>query len=236
MRCLILSDIHSNWVALEAVLADAPEFDELWCLGDLVGYGPNPNECVERVQDFAYLCLAGNHDWATLGRLDLETFNTDARNANTWTQTQLTSTTREYLGQLPTHEERNGVYVAHASPREPVWEYILDANLAYVNFTYFDASVCLVGHTHIPAIFVLDKNDHSCSALVPPDTPVKLGEQRMIINPGSVGQPRDGDPRAAYAMLDLDAMELEFRRASYAVEITQERMRARNLPRRLIDH
>lgn len=235
MRCLILSDIHANWVALEAVLADAPEFDELWCLGDLVGYGPNPNECVERVQDFACLCLAGNHDWATLGRLDLETFNSDARNANTWTQAKITPAVREYLSQLPTHEERKGIYIAHASPREPVWEYILDANLAYVNFTYFDESICLVGHTHIPAIYVLDEKERSCRSLVPPEGSLKLGEQRMIINPGSVGQPRDGDPRAAYAMLDLDHMVFEFRRVSYAIEITQERMRARELPRRLID-
>ena len=235
MRCLILSDIHANWVALEAVLADAPSFDEVWCLGDLVGYGPNPNECIERIQEFECLCLAGNHDWATLGRLDLETFNTDARNANNWTQTQLTSTTREYLAELPTHEQRNGVYLAHASPREPVWEYILDANLAYVNFTYFDAPVCLVGHTHIPAIFVLDEKVHGCKSLVPPEASIRLGNQRMIINPGSVGQPRDGDPRAAYAVLDVDKMVLEFRRVPYAIEITQERMRARGLPRRLVD-
>jgi diadenosine tetraphosphatase ApaH/serine/threonine PP2A family protein phosphatase len=167
--------------------------------------------------------------------LDLETFNTDARSANTWTQTQLTSAARDYLSRLPTHEERDGFYVAHASPREPVWEYILDTNLAYVNFTYFDASVCLVGHTHIPAVFVLDEDDHSCSAQAPPEAPLELGEHRMIINPGSVGQPRDGDPRAAYAVLDLDDMLLEFRRADYAVEITLERMRARGLPRRLVD-
>jgi diadenosine tetraphosphatase ApaH/serine/threonine PP2A family protein phosphatase len=235
VRYLILSDIHANWVALEAVLADAPDFDELWCLGDLVGYGPDPNECVERIREFSCLCLAGNHDWATLGRLDLETFNTDARVANTWTQAQLTPEARDYLSGLPTHEERDGFFVAHASPREPVWEYILDANLACANFPHFDAPVCLVGHTHIPVIFSLNEEEAHCETLLPPETPLKLGEHRMIINPGSVGQPRDGDPRASYAMLDLDDMTWEFRRVPYAVEITQERMRARGLPRRLID-
>jgi diadenosine tetraphosphatase ApaH/serine/threonine PP2A family protein phosphatase len=236
VRYLIISDIHANLAALEAVLADTPAFDEIWCLGDLVGYGPKPNECVARLQDFPHISLAGNHDWAALGKLDLGSFNTDARDANTWTQSVLAPAAREYLSGLPTHAERNGFYLAHASPREPVWEYILDAKLAYANFAYFSTSVCLVGHTHVPLIFELDEERQRCETLsFPFPNPLELGSRRMIINPGSVGQPRDGDPRASYAILDLENMTWEFRRVAYPVEITQERMRARGLPRRLIE-
>jgi diadenosine tetraphosphatase ApaH/serine/threonine PP2A family protein phosphatase len=236
VRCLIVSDIHANLVALEAVLADAPEFDELWCLGDLVGYGPDPNECVERIQDFANICLAGNHDWAALGRLDLDTFNTDARIANTWAQSELKPAVREYLSALPTHVEKSGFYLAHASPREPVWEYILDPNAAYANFSYFDASTCFVGHTHIPVIFGLDEERDRCETILPPfPDPLRLGVHRLIVNPGSVGQPRDGDPRAAYGILDPELGLFEFHRVAYSVFVTQERMRARGLPRRLIE-
>jgi diadenosine tetraphosphatase ApaH/serine/threonine PP2A family protein phosphatase len=236
VRYLIISDIHANLAALEAVLDDAPVFDKIWCLGDLVGYGPNPNECVERIQDFPHISLAGNHDRATMGRLDLSSFNTDARAANAWTQMTLAPATREYLGSLSTHAEHNGFYMAHASPREPVWEYILDANLAYANFAYFSVPICLVGHTHIPIIFELDEQRRRCETRIPPfSEPIALESRRLIINPGSVGQPRDGNPRASYAMLDMDNMTWEFRRVAYPVEITQERMRARGLPRRLIE-
>jgi len=236
VRYLVISDVHANLTALEAVLADAPEFDEIWCLGDLVGYGPNPNECIERIQDFSHVSLAGNHDWAALGRLDLGSFNTDARTVSIWTQAELSPAAREYLSELPTHVEQDGVFMAHASPREPVWEYILDANQAFANFAQFSTPMCLVGHTHIPIVFELDEQQRRCETMIPPfSDPLVLGSRRMIINPGSVGQPRDGDPRASYALLDLDAMTCEFRRVAYPVEITQERMRARGLPRRLIE-
>lgn len=235
MRYLVVSDIHANLVALEAVLADAPAFDELWCLGDLVGYGPNPNECIERIQDFPHYSLAGNHDWAALGKLDVKNFNTDARIANTWTQAKLTPAAREYLDGLPTRIEQDGFCMAHASPREPVWEYILDANLAYANFAHFSTPICLVGHTHIPLIFALDERRGRCEIVIPPIYDrLALRSPRMIINPGSVGQPRDGDPWASYALLDTEDQTWEFRRVAYAVEITQERMRARGLPQRLI--
>ncbi len=235
VRYLIISDIHANLTALEAVLADAPEFDGIWCLGDLVGYGPNPNECVERIQDFDHISLAGNHDWAALGKLDLGSFNTDARDASIWTQTELSPAAREYLGALPTRVEQDDFFMAHASPREPIWEYILDANQAFSNFAYFSTPICLVGHTHIPIVFELDEQQRRCETMVPPfPEPLALGSRRTIINPGSVGQPRDGNPRASYAILDSDAMTWEFHRVAYPVEITQERMRARGLPRRLI--
>jgi diadenosine tetraphosphatase ApaH/serine/threonine PP2A family protein phosphatase len=233
---LIVSDVHANLVALEAVLADAPDFDEVWCLGDLVGYGPDPNECVERIRELPHLCLAGNHDWAVLGKLDLRSFNTDARVANTWTRSELTPAAHEYLIGLPTDLEQDGIFMAHASPREPVWEYVLDTSLAYANFAHFSTTYCLVGHTHVPIIFELDEELQRCEPLAPSLAgPMKLGPHRAIINPGSVGQPRDGDPRASYAMLDTEQMTWEFRRVPYSVEITRERMRARGLPSRLIE-
>jgi diadenosine tetraphosphatase ApaH/serine/threonine PP2A family protein phosphatase len=236
VRYLLISDIHANLAALEAVLADAPPFDKIWCLGDLVGYGPNPNQCIARLQDFPHLSLAGNHDWAALGKLNLNSFNTDARYANEWTQLQLTPVAWDYLSQLPTRTEQEDFFMAHASPREPVWEYILDAHLAYTNFAHFSNLICLVGHTHIPLIFELNEQRGRCETLVPPlFEPVALGPHRMIVNPGSVGQPRDGDPRASYAILDVEDMTCEFRRVVYPVEITQERMRARQLPLRLIE-
>ena len=238
MRYLILSDVHANLAALEAVLAEARTFgfDEIWCLGDLVGYGPDPNECIERLQDSPHISLAGNHDWAALGKLDVNSFNQDARTANGWTQLELNPAAREYLSGLPTHVERDGFCMAHASPREPVWEYILDANLAYANFAHFSTRICLVGHTHIPLIFELDEQRRRCEVLFPPlRGRLALRSRRMIINPGSVGQPRDGDPWASYAILDTEAEIWEFHRVSYPVEITQERMRARGLPSRLIE-
>ena len=235
MRYLILSDIHANLVALEAVLADAPAFDAIWCLGDLVGYGPDPNECIERILDFDHFSLAGNHDWAALGKLDLDTFNTDARIANRWTQSVLTPAAREYLDELPSRADRDGFCLVHASPREPVWEYILDAHVACANFSHFDAPVCLVGHTHIPVVFELNGRDRCSVSVASSQTPVTLGPRRLIVNPGSVGQPRDGNPRASYALLDTEAGSLEYHRVPYAVQITQERMRARGLPRRLVE-
>ena len=235
MRYLIISDIHANMAALETVLADTPAFDEIWCLGDMVGYGPNPTECIERIQEFPHICLAGNHDRAVMGRLDLNSFNLDARVANMWAQTELTPAARAYLSGLPVEIERDGFHIVHGSPREPVWEYILDVGVACTNFSYFPTTVCLVGHSHIPVVFVLDEQRHRCEAVMPPlFDAFSLGANRMILNPGSVGQPRDGDPRASYAMLDTENMTWELRRVSYPVEIVQERMRARKLPRRLI--
>jgi len=236
VQYLVTSDIHGNLAALEAVLDDAPDFDELWCLGDVVGYGPKPNECIQRVRGFPHTSLAGNHDWAALGKLDLGSFNTIARAANEWTQEQLTSSSRTFLSELPTSLQKGDFTLAHASPREPVWEYIMDTNTAYQNFDHFETPFCLVGHTHVPVYFELDEARHRCEAVLPPlPEPVGLGPHRAIINPGGVGQPRDGDPRASYAMLDTDKMTWSFHRVAYAIEVTQERMRAAGLPTRLID-
>jgi predicted phosphodiesterase len=238
MRYLVISDVHANQAALSAVLIDAGSFDLVWCLGDLVGYGPDPNECIEMIRDLPHFSLAGNHDWAALGKLDITSFNSDARVASIWTQNELSPASRDYLASLPTHITKDQFTLAHASPRQPVWEYVLDPLIAQRNFTYFETPYCLVGHTHIPVIFFQpDSNPDGCRTLVPPfEKQVSLKvEGRLILNPGSVGQPRDGDSSASYVILDTDAKTWEHRRVSYAVEITQERMRARELPPRLVE-
>jgi diadenosine tetraphosphatase ApaH/serine/threonine PP2A family protein phosphatase len=238
MRYLIISDVHANQAALSAVLASAGSFDFIWNLGDLVGYGPNPNECIERLRDLPHFSLAGNHDWAALGKLDITSFNSDARLSSVWTQGELTPASRVYLENLPTRVAKDQFTLAHASPRQPVWEYVLDLLIAQRNFAYFETPYCLVGHTHVPLIYYQpDDNPDDCKALVPPyEGPIHLQvEGRLILNPGGVGQPRDGNPEASYAILDTDAMTWEHRRAPYAIEITQERMRARDLPPRLIE-
>ena len=240
MRHLIISDIHANLTAFKAVLEDAGElhedYDDVWCLGDVVGYGPDPNECCELLRQFPHLCLAGNHDWAALGRLDLRTFNADARFAAEWTQKELTPGNMEYLEALPTTFVLGDYTLAHGSPREPVWEYILDPLIAALNFPHFETLYCLVGHTHTPVTFQqLGKNGEARS--VPPayGDPANLETgNRQIINPGSIGQPRDNDPRAAYAMLDVENNIFEHRRIPYPIEEVQERMRAVDMPDRLV--
>jgi len=240
MRHLIISDIHANLTAFQAVLEDAGEldkdFDDVWCLGDVVGYGPDPNECCELLREFPHLCLAGNHDWAALKRLDLRTFNADARKAAAWTQEALTPENREYLESLPTTFVLGDFTLAHGSPREPVWEYILDPLIAALNFTHFETAYCLVGHTHTPITYQELNEAGDCMPIVPVyrESIYLDNGHRQIINPGSIGQPRDQDPRAAYAILDAESGVWEFRRVSYPVEDVQERMRAHDMPERLV--
>lgn len=237
MRTLVLSDIHANLVALEAVLADAAgQWDRLWFLGDLVGYGPDPNECAAWMRENDPVALSGNHDWAVLGKLDTEEFNDEARWAVNWTRRALTKENLAYLDTLPPLRTDPPFTLAHASPRHPVWEYILDLPTALENFAHFDTSYCLIGHSHVPAVFILDEEAGELNGMVAThgDT-VELGARRMILNPGSVGQPRDGDPRAAYALLDEAAMTWTFHRAAYDIAETQKRMRKHRMPDRLVE-
>jgi diadenosine tetraphosphatase ApaH/serine/threonine PP2A family protein phosphatase len=237
MRCLVVSDIHSNLEAFEAVMKDAGTVDQIWCLGDVVGYGPDPNACVELLRSRTHLCVAGNHDWATLGKLDLRDFNADARQANLWNREQLRRDNLAYLEALPETLVEGQFTLAHGSPRHPIWEYIIYATTAQASFEYFDTPFCFVGHTHTPVAFRLNKigDNEVCEAIPPsPDGPLKLGPERVVINPGSVGQPRDGDPRASYLILDTDALTVQHRRVEYAVERTQAKMEKNGLPNRLI--
>lgn len=304
MRILVLSDIHGNLVALESVLsAAAGKYDAIWCLGDIVGYGPRPNECVDLIREKASACVIGNHDWAALDRpgINVDDFNPHARFAVLWTRDQLSAANREYLDSLADQPIRpladESVIMTHASPREPVWEYILAPSTALENFMEFGEEICLVGHTHKPVIFAWQMLDHrsgiggaerpvrasspvsaaiaasstesasagttsqgdelamlddrfgegasatedvvSVAALQPqPNTTTLLRSPyptRLILNPGSVGQPRDNDARASYAILDLEHHTWRYDRVAYPIELTQAQMREARLPRRLID-
>ncbi len=237
MRCLVLSDIHSNLEAFEAVLDDAGPVDWVWCLGDVVGYGPDPNDCVNLLKSLPHLCIAGNHDWATLGKLDLRDFNPDAREANLWNRKQLTPANLAYLDALPETRVEGQFTLIHGSPRHPIWEYIIYASTAQVNFEYFDTPYCFVGHTHTPAIFCLQNEGgaKTCEPIPPPvGELISLGPERLILNPGSVGQPRDGDPRASYLLLDTEALTIEYRRVEYPFEKTQAKMLEHDMPLRLV--
>ncbi len=235
MRTLIIADIHANLTALEAVLAHAQgTFDTVWCLGDLVGYGPDPNECVQRVRSLGGLvCLSGNHDHAAIGKIGLDTFNPVAATALGWTKSALLPESRDYLVSLPSMQVVNGATLAHGSPRYPVWEYISAAALAEENFAHFTGEICVVGHTHMARVFHNDGN--RCHELIAPaGKPFNLSAGQYILNPGGVGQPRDRNPRAAYALLDLAATSWEQQRVAYDIAETQRRMQVHGLPEALI--
>jgi diadenosine tetraphosphatase ApaH/serine/threonine PP2A family protein phosphatase len=237
MRYLVISDIHSNLAALNAVIADAGSFDRIWCLGDITGYGPDPNECLDRLREFPLITLAGNHDWAVLGRLDLDEFNRDARAACLWTRQRLTAANRDFLESLPVATEEEGYTLVHASPSEPVGEYVLDSLTAEYNFSRFDTPICLVGHSHWPMAFMQPEGSAGlCVQIrVPCFQPFKFNGGKWIINPGSVGQPRDGNPGASYAILNVSEGQWEYRRVAYPVEETQRKMKQSRLPARLIE-
>lgn len=236
MKILVLSDIHANYAALETVLNHAPEFDALWCLGDVVGYGPDPNECIERIRAYPNLvCVIGNHDAATVGRISLDAFNSEAAQVIQWTQDQLTDPNISFLNKLPEYIELDSITLAHGSPRYPIWEYILDTRTAQQNFGYFETPYCFVGHSHLPSLFQFQDGRETADLEIPKaNSQVKL-THRTIINPGSVGQPRDRDPRAAYAIFDTENASVSFYRIDYEMVSLQERMRALHFPRRFIE-
>ena len=235
MRIAIISDIHGNWHALDAVLADIDKEppDEIWCLGDLVGYGPQPNRCTTETRARVQLCLVGNHDLGVLGRLDLADFSNDAAKVVRWTANELTDDARGYLEPLEPKGTRNGVEVFHASPRDPVWEYILSEPAARAALDATHATMILVGHSHIPIALLLSNGGTLAGGLAKGGSDLELTEGRWLLNPGSVGQPRDGDPRAAYLLLDFDRKHAHFRRVPYDIEATQAEIREAGLPESL---
>ena len=236
MKTLVISDIHANLSALDAVLNDAGEFDAVWCLGDVVGYGPDPNECIERIRNLPQLtCLLGNHDAAMIDRVDIDSFNLEARIAVEWTKSVLTPSSWEFIRALRPMMTVNGQTLVHGSPRYPVWEYLLDTQNVAENFDFFETPYCFVGHTHLPVVYSLDNEHQMPGYLIPEDRQVVQLEQRAIVNPGSVGQPRDRNPLASYALFDTDAHTLEFRRVAYPIEAVQTRMQEVRLPQRHID-
>jgi diadenosine tetraphosphatase ApaH/serine/threonine PP2A family protein phosphatase len=215
-----------------AVLKDAGQVDETWCLGDLVGYGPDPNAVVEEVRDIANLfCILGNHDVAVIGKMPFETFNGDARRSLIYQEKVMTADNMDFLRSLPSNtKERGDATLAHGSPRDPLWEYILNSLTARINFEHFTTPWCFVGHSHIQCMFALnEKNDHVTLDQTIPDKTISL-RPKLILNPGSVGQPRDRDPRAAYAIYDTEAQTWTPRRVMYNIAEVQERIRSSGLP------
>jgi predicted phosphodiesterase len=243
MRILLVSDIHSNLVALEAVLLAAGSFDALWCLGDTIGYGPCPNECVALMRQYASVAISGNHDLACLGEIDLRDFNPDARRANLWNGQQLSAVNFAWLaGLMPQARVDETYMLAHGSPREPIWEYMLSVEAAAANFELISQSICFIGHSHVQLGFRQRNKFDRVERFLPDlqSTPprgyvIDLNDaSRFFINPGSVGQPRDQDRRAAYAILDTDAATVTFMRAEYDISRTQQQMIECNLPAPLI--
>jgi predicted phosphodiesterase len=249
VRLAIVSDIHANLPALEAVLADAQSAgpDQLWCLGDVVGYGAQPDECASLVAERCALCLVGNHDLAVLGELDESAFSPAAAAAVRWTRETAKPETMEFLRGLEPADEGHEVALYHASPRDPVWEYVLWPDQAAECIAAQAARVSLIGHSHVALFFVIAGNGARTvapgQAIEPPNaargaqagagTRLNLSEGRWLINPGSVGQPRDGDPRAAWLELDTDTWEVTYHRTEYEIDRAADAIVANELPEHL---
>ena len=231
LRAAVISDVHSNLPALEAVLGaiDAAGFDEVWCLGDVVGYGAEPDACADLVRESCDLCLAGNHDLAVLGGLDVSAFSDTAAEAVRWTRENAAERTLEFLRELEPAGLREGLGLFHASPRDPVWEYVLSEHVALLCLLVTEAQLVLVGHSHV-ALGVSWSGTKLAGGVAPAGTKLDLRSARHLANPGSVGQPRDGDPRAAWLLVDTDAFRGTFRRVAYDVERTQSEIREHRLP------
>jgi predicted phosphodiesterase len=235
----VIGDIHSNLTAFKAVFSYLSEVSKVWCLGDIVGYGPNPEECLEHLTKFDHITIAGNHDLGAIGKIDLMTFNTDARIACAWSGEKLSQQGQQFLADLPlTLNPKPEILLVHGTPNDPVWEYLLSAWQADAILTERNEKFVFVAHSHLP--FVIEKVDQEPSVFKPiqPGETITLDQKesvRYIINPGSIGQPRDGDPRASFMLFDLDNSKLKYYRVAYQISETQERMRQAGLPRFLIE-
>ncbi len=234
MKVAVISDVHANLPALEAVLAaiDAAGPDELWCLGDLTGYGADPARCTRIVLERADICLAGNHDMVITGEIGLEAFSSDARTAAEWTMETLSGEDLELLRRLEPRGTRGGVELYHGSIRDPVWEYVIDDRTAAVCLELQGTPLSLVGHSHVPLAYGY-AGEQFLGGLAGAGTRLETRPGPFLLNPGSVGQPRDGDPRAAYLTLDLDAGTAEWHRIDYDVRAAQTAIRDAGLPLRL---
>jgi predicted phosphodiesterase len=232
MRVAIASDIHGNKQAFEAVIeaAEAEGADELWCLGDLVGYGAEPDACVALAEAHCTICLAGNHDLAVVGVLSLDEFSRGAALAAYWTREVIRPQTREYLLSLSPQSRAEGIGLFHASPRDPVWEYVLSTLAAELCFDATRFRVSLIGHSHVALSFNRPEGQPASGTTRRDGVQVDLRAGEWLINPGSTGQPRDGDPRAAWLMLDTEGWTAKWRRAEYDIARAQSAIRAANLP------
>lgn len=235
MRYAVIADVHGNLEALEAVLKKLNEesFDALLFLGDSVGYGPNPNECIEVLKKKAQVLLAGNHDRAVVGLTDIEYFNPHAQTAIEWTREVLKDENKKFLASLPIEKQMidEGIYLVHSTPKEPEkWHYLMTSWDAYKNFPFFSEKICLIGHSHVPAI--IEEPPEGKINIINISAEIK-DDCRYIINAGSVGQPRDGNPEAAYVILTENSAEIK--RVPYDILLTQKKMRDQGLPDHLIN-
>lgn len=232
MRVAVLSDIHGNRHALEAVLADVSTAGvaETWCLGDLVGYGADPNDCVRLIREHVTTCLAGNHDLAVTGELSLDDFSRGAAIAARWTQEVIAPDHLAYLSSLTSTGMREGIGLYHASPRDPVWEYVLSGLLAELCFDVMEESVGLVGHSHVALSFWRPEGEPASGEARRGGDVMDITPGEWLLNPGSVGQPRDGDPRAAWLLLDTEPGNATWMRTPYDVAGAAAAIRAARLP------
>jgi diadenosine tetraphosphatase ApaH/serine/threonine PP2A family protein phosphatase len=234
MRVAVLSDIHSNLVALDAVLSHAGSVDAIWHLGDVVGYGPEPDAVVARLIERNATGVRGNHDAAAIGGREIDWFNADARAAAEWTRETITAGTRTWLAAQPERAAVDDITLVHGSPRDPLREYITDGMAAGENLDVLETRHGLHGHTHVPVAWVAAP-DRIVLVHAQNELRLELEPHRTLLNPGSVGQPRDGDPRAAYLVLDLEDRMVTWHRVAYDVGPVQAAIRAAGLPGRLAD-
>lgn len=231
MRVALLSDVHSNLAALEAVLAHASDrgFDTLWVIGDLVGYGPDPDAVVARLRDLGAVCVLGNHDAAACGLAPLDDFNPLAAAAAAWTASHINGETRTFLAGLPETRRDGEFTLVHGSLRNPIWEYLVTYEAANAHLDLQETPFSVVGHTHVQLI--IRRQPSGLEVIQPePGVDIELGDEPQVINPGGVGQPRDGDNRAGYALLDTARGTVCFLRVPYDIAATQHRMRELGLP------
>jgi diadenosine tetraphosphatase ApaH/serine/threonine PP2A family protein phosphatase len=233
----VISDVHGNLPALEAVIGEieGSGADQTWCLGDLVGYGAQPDECVARARETCDLCLVGNHDLVVLDRLDISTFSAGAAAAARWTRERLGAEAGDFLASLSPSDTDRQVGLYHASPRDPIWEYVLSNDAAEGSMSVMEPRVAAIGHSHVALRFERADGGSAAGELAPGGTTADLSEGRWLINPGAVGQPRDGDPRAAWLDLDLEAWTATWRRVEYPIDLAAGAIREAGLPAMLAD-
>lgn len=235
MKTLIIADVHSNLEALVSVINDAVSrgpIEAVWCLGDVIGYGPDPGPCISILRSAQALIVAGNHDLGAVGAIPLSDFNSSAAEACQWNGDKLSAQEAEFLKGMPFTIEIEGFTLVHGSPRNPIWEYLISPDLAAANLSHFQTSYCLVGHSHLPLLFHFeDGPSEKCRmAVMKHGDSIKLTDNRVIVNPGSVGQPRDRDPRAGYAIYDEESRTITHYRVEYDLKTTQEKIRRAGLP------
>lgn len=235
MVICVIGDVHGNLPALEAVLEKAGDCDDFWCIGDTVGYGPFPDECINEVRLTCPVSVAGNHDLGSIGKISLDSFNADARVACEWTGRIITDESRLYLDGLPMRHETGGVLLVHGSPRNPIWEYVISTREAAPNLEAMTEPLCFHGHSHAPAVFARKDGDYLRMGPLGDGTAVELLEgAKYLVNVGSVGQPRDGDARACYVEYRPDERMVSYHRVEYPIERTQKMMEEAGLPGFLI--